>query len=237
MGVVDRKIRVFHGLIRLRRAERQLPPDEDLVAVRSLLEEDLGETMSRRLAARLLGVHHRSITRWIDSGDLPVIHTAAGNTEVPVSNVIDLYEAVNDTRREGSRTRHVLEPSLTAGRKHAVSLRLNELIDQQGNDDKPADAHRRANLRSLAYHRALAKRLRRPMADDALKLLWKWRDQGTIDSRYADEWEQLLRRPVPEIRRVISEDTQRARDLRQNSPFAGMLSEPERRRINNAIPM
>lgn len=235
MALIDRKIRAFHGLIRLRRAERQLPPNEDLVAVRSLLEDDLGETMSRRLAARLLGVHHRSITRWIDSGDLPVIHTAAGKTEVPVSNVIELYEAVTDTRQDGSRKRHVLEPSLTAGRKHADSLRPNELVDQRGTENEPGGGHRRADLRSLAYHRALAKRLRRPMADDALKLLWKWRDQGTIDRRYADEWEQLLHRPMPEIRRVISEDTQRARDLRQNSPFAGMLSEPERRRINDEI--
>jgi hypothetical protein len=29
----------------------------------------------------------------------------------------------------------------------------------------------------------------------------------------------------------MSEDTQVARDLRQNSPFAGMLSEPERLKI------
>ena len=137
MALIDRKIRAFHGLIRLRRAERQLPPNEDLVAVRSLLEDDLGETMSRRLAARLLGVHHRSITRWIDSGDLPVIHTAAGKTEVPVSNVIELYEAVTDTRQDGSRKRHVLEPSLTAGRKHADSLRPNELVDQRGTETNP----------------------------------------------------------------------------------------------------
>ncbi len=164
-----------------------------------------------------------------------MIHTAAGNTEVPVSNVIDLYEAVTDTRQEGSRKRHVLEPSLTAGRKHADNLRPNELVDQRDTDNDPAGSHRRADLRSLAYHRALAKRLRRAMVDDALKLLWKWRDQGTIDRHYADEWEELLHRPVAEIRRVISEDTQRSRDLRQNSPFAGMLSEPERRRINHEI--
>lgn len=235
MGMLDRKIRAFDAIVRLRRAEHQLPPNEDLVAVRSLLEEDLGETVSRRLAARLLGVDHKSLRRWIGSGDLPVIHTASGNTEVPVASVIDLYEAVNDTRQEGSRTLHVLEPALTAGRKHAESIRPTELVGQTDAANEPGGGHRRAERRSLAYHRALAKRLRRPMADEALRLLWKWRDQGSIDGRYADEWEQLLRRPVPEIRRVISEDTQRGRDLRQNSPFAGMLSEPERRRINDEI--
>jgi hypothetical protein len=33
------------------------------------------------------------------------------------------------------------------------------------------------------------------------------------------------------VRRIIGEDGQDGHDLRQNSPFAGMLSEAERRRI------
>ena len=33
------------------------------------------------------------------------------------------------------------------------------------------------------------------------------------------------------VGRVLSADNPEARDLRQNSPFAGMLSEPERRKI------
>jgi CRISPR/Cas system-associated endoribonuclease Cas2 len=37
------------------------------------------------------------------------------------------------------------------------------------------------------------------------------------------------------VRRIIGEDSQRGRDLRQNSPFAGTLSEAERRRINEEI--
>jgi hypothetical protein len=151
-----------------------------------------------RAAIGLLGVDHKSLRRWIASGDLPVIHTADGNTEVPVASVIDLYEAVDDTRREGSRKRHVLEPSLTAGRRHADSIRPTELVGQPDAAKEPAGGHRRAERRSLAYHRALAKRLRRPMADEALRLLWKWRDQGSIDGRYAGDWERLLRRPVPE---------------------------------------
>jgi hypothetical protein len=36
---------------------------------------------------------------------------------------------------------------------------------------------------------------------------------------------------VSEIRRIIGEDGERERDLRQNSPFAGTLSEPERRKL------
>jgi hypothetical protein len=73
------------------------------------------------------------------------------------------------------------------------------------------------------------------MVDDALRQVWKWRDLGRIDPWYADQWEQILGRPLAEIRSVLGEDTPRGRDLRQNSPFAGMLSEAERRRINTEI--
>jgi hypothetical protein len=230
MGMIDRKQRLFDGITRLRRAERHAVPDQDIVAVRSMLEEDLGETMSRRLAARVLGVDHKALERWIRSGDLPVIHAASGRTEVPVAAVVTLFEAVAESRASGTRTRHHLEPALTAGRRRAKKMRPTELVGGgQGG------GHARAERRSLAYHRALAGRLRRPMVDDALRLLWAWRDQNRIDPRYVEQWEGVLRRPVADVRRIIVEDSQRGRDLRQNSPFAGMLSEAERRRINDEI--
>ncbi len=73
------------------------------------------------------------------------------------------------------------------------------------------------------------------MIDEALHRAWKWRDEGKLDERYAEAWEQLLVRPVIEVREVITEDSPRGRDLRQNSPFAGMLSEPERHRVIQTI--
>jgi hypothetical protein len=230
MGVIDRKQRLFDGIVRLRRAERRGVPDEDLVAVRTILEEDLGETMSRRLAARLLGVDHKALDRWIRSGDLSVVHTASGRTEVPVSEVVELFEAVAESRASGTRSRHHLEPSLSAARRRAEDMRPAELAAGGG-----TNGHARAERRSLAYHRAVARRLRRPMVDEALRLLWKWHQQGRIDERYAEQWERVLRRPLRDVRRIIGEDSQRGRDLRQNSPFAGTLSEAERRRINEEI--
>lgn len=229
MGLIDRKERFFDGIVRLRRVERRSAPDKDVVAVRTMLEEELGETMSRRLAARLLGVDHKALTRWIDAGDLPLVQTPAGRAEVPVTAVLELYEAVEASRAAGRRTRHHLEPSLSAGRRRAERMRPRELAEGDAN------GHGRAERRGLAYHRALAKRLRRPMVDDALRLLWQWREQGRIDDRYADMWEEVLKRPIADVRSVIGEDSQRGRDLRQNSPFAGMLSEAERRRINEEI--
>jgi hypothetical protein len=195
------------------------------------LEDELGATVSRRLAAALLGVSHTALGRWITAGDLPVVHTANGRVEIPLAALLDLYDAVQRERESGRRSRHLLEPSMSEGRSRAQEISRSELIA----DEEDADGHRRAELRSLAYHRVLAKRLRRPMVDEALHLLWKWRDQGKIDHRYAAQWEDVLRRPVTEIRRTIGEDSQTGRDLRQNSPFAGMLGEAERRKIMQEV--
>ncbi len=41
------------------------------------------------------------------------------------------------------------------------------------------------------------------------------------------EWRQVLERPLEEICRLLSADTEEAGRLRQNSPFAGVLSARE----------
>ena len=94
-----------------------------------------------------------------------------------------------------------------------------------------AEPHDRAERRNRAYHAAVAGRLNRDTVQRALHQLWRWSEEGNIDPRYAVEWEALLRRPLPEIKSALTEESQTARDLRQNSPFAGLLSEPERRKI------
>jgi hypothetical protein len=94
-----------------------------------------------------------------------------------------------------------------------------------------SDPHARARARSLAYHRGVARKLRRPLVEEARHVLYRWRKEDKIDQRYADQWEEILGRPIPEIRRAIVEEGQAADDLRQNSPLAGLLSEVERRRI------
>lgn len=232
MRDVDRKKQLFENIVRLRRAGRDATNPDEISAVRVALEGELGETVSQRLAGSLLGVSHTALARWIDSGDLPVLYTPAGRLELPVAALLDLYEAVQSERESGRRSRHVLEPVMSEGRRRARRLRPTDLVPDHV---AGIDGHRRAELRSLAYHRALADRLRRPMVDEARHVLGRWRSQDKIDDRYAQQWEDLLRRPIPEIRRILGEDSQTARDLRQTSPFAGMLSEPERRRIIQEI--
>jgi len=220
--VIDRKQELFENIARLRRAGRDLPGNRDIAAVRLTLENELGETVSRRLAARLLGVSHTALDRWIKAGDLPVVYSLSGRFEVPVPALLDLYDAIAAERAHGHR--NALALTMTRQREAARRLRVEEQLDSH-------DPHDRTRARNLAYHRAVANRLRKPMVDEARHALYRWREQGRIDLRYADRWEALLTRPIPEIRRALAESSQEADDLRQNSPLAGMLSEPERRRI------
>jgi hypothetical protein len=228
----ERKKWLFEQIVRLRRAERESPRNRDVVAVRAELENELGHTLSPSLAASLLGVSHTALRRWISRGDVLVVLTASGRREVPVSAVVDLYEAVRDERESGRRRRHTLEPAMTAARRRADSLRPRDLINPESTESEP---HQVAQRRNLAYHRALARRLRRSTVDDARHTLWEWRHKGTIDPRYAAEWEAILEQPLSDIRRVLVSDEPHVDDLRQNSPFAGLLAEPERRRILDEV--
>jgi hypothetical protein len=225
MGVVDRKQELFENIVRLRRAGRQAPGNRDIAAVRATLERELGETVSRRLAARMLGVSHTALDRWIKAGDLPLVYSPKGRFELPVPALLDLHDAVETQRTQRPR-RYPLAATMARRREAAARLRIDNATD-----DGYDDGHDRARARSLAYHRAVARRLRKPMIDEARHVLFRWRQQGRIDERYAERWEQLLERPIPEIRRALMDEGQEADDLRQNSPFAGVLSEPERRRI------
>lgn len=225
MGVVDRKLELFDSIVRLRRTGRQLPGNGDIAAVRVVLERELGETVSRRLAARVLGVSHTALDRWIKAGDLAVVYSSNGRVEVPVPALLDLHEEVQADDAAGHR-RYALTATMARRREAARRLHIGDVSD--GGQREP---HERARARSLAYHRAVARRLRKPMVDEARHVLFRWREQGRIDRRYADRWEQLLTRPLPVIREALVDEGQEADDLRQNSPFAGLLSEPERQRI------
>jgi hypothetical protein len=191
------------------------------------------------MAAQLLDVHHSSLQRWIDSGDLPLVLSKTGRKGIPVSAVAALFEALNDQppgQKQQDRARqHRIEPLIREGHRHAERLDPRRLIEDDDDEDDQhavvADPHRRANRRSLAYHRTVAKRLRRPMVDAARHQVWQWQREGRIDDRYATAWLDILNRPVPEVRRALRADTASMRDLRQSSPFAGTLTEAERRKI------
>ena len=90
--------------------------------------------------------------------------------------------------------------------------------------------HDRLERRSLALHRAVAAKLReRPeLLAIAFENLDRWSQMGSRSQPYWDTWQSILARPLEEILTVISEDTPRMTELRQSSPFAGVLEPKER---------
>ena len=183
--------------------------------------------MSRRLAARLLGVSHTAFDRWIKAGDIPLVYSEEGRSEVPVAALLELRDAVDAARAAGER-RYVLAPTMMGRRHAAQSLHLQEFSRDRG---RRLTDHQRAQARSLAYHQAVADRLCEPMRAEARHVLSRWREDGRIDDRYADRWQDLLDRPLPQLKQALVDESPESDDLRQNSPFAGLLSEPERQRI------
>jgi hypothetical protein len=90
--------------------------------------------------------------------------------------------------------------------------------------------HELAEERSLALHEEVARRLREDPAllGMARSRVEDWLRQGSVHSEYARAWREILRRPVEEIGVLLTDRSERARALRQVSPFAGVV--PARRR-------
>jgi hypothetical protein len=93
------------------------------------------------------------------------------------------------------------------------------------------DPHRLAELRSLAYHRAVAERLADPrVVESARARVRQWLERGHVPV-YAVAWQRLLEGPVEELRAALEADTEAFRALRQATPFAGVIDARERWRI------
>ena len=106
--------------------------------MRGWLERELGETISRRLAARLLGVSHTALGRWINDGDLPVVYSTKGRSELPMPALLELYENVMQTREEGGQ-RYVLAPTMTRQRQAARRLRIDSITGDEERRTRTGD--------------------------------------------------------------------------------------------------
>jgi hypothetical protein len=177
----------------------------------------------------VFGVSQNALERWLSTGEIATVRTPSGRTEIPVSELLDLLEQMAEL---GDQSRPIAA---------AVSRRRNRSAHNMTVDLLPwspegePDDHRRADLRALAYHRSVGKRLTPAMVSAARRRLERWQADGRIHPVWADEWTKLLTEPLDRIREVIGEDSPRAADLRQSSPFAGALSDHERRQILRAV--
>ncbi len=100
-------------------------------------------------------------------------------------------------------------------------------------------SHRLHEARSLAMHAAIARKIEREPAllKKARDNLQRWRqlEAHQPTPKWLKEWNALLKRRWSEIASLIMEPSERAARLRQSSPFAGLLSAVERKRIYEAF--
>jgi hypothetical protein len=99
------------------------------------------------------------------------------------------------------------------------------------------DLHRIGELRSRAYHRAIAGRL----VDDpsivtrARTQVDTWEQAGSLHPNLAALWRDVLALPAQRLVERLVEDSEQMTLLRSSSPFAGELAPRERWQIWEAV--
>jgi len=92
------------------------------------------------------------------------------------------------------------------------------------------DPHRLAEERSIAYHRAIAERIRRDpvILARARERVRDWLAGPGEPRHYALAWQEILQRNEHAIAAFLTDRGEEARELRQSTPFAGALTARER---------
>ena len=99
------------------------------------------------------------------------------------------------------------------------------------------EGHPHIDRRSLEMARLIVEKID---ADPGLlqvahENLQRWsRARGGALPRCREEWKALLKRPWSQIRRILLDESDEGQRLRSAHPFAGLVSEKERRRIHDA---
>jgi len=136
--------------------------------------------------------------------------------------------------------RHRLQPAISQPTlsRRLMDLRARGLVAQVGAARATryvfaGGRHRLVELRSRALHQRVAEKvIRNPevlnRARQTLDALKKRNPAGAV---YHDQWEQLLEGDRILLLRTLTDDSEQANALRQESPFAGVLSSGERQQI------
>lgn len=218
-------------IVRLRQVEAAAPAElrADLAAVRQFLQDSVGDTVRPASAARLLGVSQTALSHWLDKGEIASVFSPTGRREIPRGELLDLVERAHHLGVVG--TSRPLSVVLRERRAEAeASVDLNRLIPR-----RKERGHHSAELQALAYHRLIAERLDDALVDQARRRLSGWKETNRIHPHWAVEWDRILALPLPQIARAIRADTPAARELRQTSPFSGVLNEHERKRLVEGV--
>lgn len=131
------------------------------------------------------------------------------------------------------RMRRMRERRKAAGLKSVVTWVVPESVARPG-----YSSHRLLEARSLAMHAVIAEKIERDptllkIAHENLRR-WRARWENQAPAWY-QEWSEIMKRPWAEIAAIMTELSEQGARLRQSSPFAGVLSATERRRIYEAF--
>lgn len=96
--------------------------------------------------------------------------------------------------------------------------------------------HGRIDERNLAMDRAIAEKLKADpgLVQVAKSTLARWRQNEDPPSAAFAEWERIVDSPLDQIIDILTSTAQHATKLRQSSPFAPLLTQAERARINES---
>jgi excisionase family DNA binding protein len=168
--------------------------------------------------------------------DVPYV-TNAGADATDVLGDEELVTTGVAAKVLGTSRQHVVDlcdrgdlPFRTVGKHRRVSRSDLEALSARTN------RLTRDQLRSLWLSQAVAGKLVRDpegvlsQARRALAHLRTVHRRGQA-ARWLAEWEVILGGPVERVLETLTSPTPRARDLRQNSPFAGVLTEKERAQV------
>lgn len=169
--------------------------------------------------------------------------------------VMDVAQVIRKRRQRAGLSQDALataavtsQPTIAAyeaGRVVPSVPTLSRILESCGHSlaVEPSTTHvrwTRVEEKSLAIHRAIAARLLTdpmPVLTKAHHNLDTLRDSDLGHaSHLLNEWDHLLNGPVDEIVTTLLARTQRAIDLRQMTPFAGVLTDAERRSILQSVP-
>jgi hypothetical protein len=131
------------------------------------------------------------------------------------------------------RMRRLRERRKAAGLKPVVAW-----VPDPAQEQPTWSSHRLLEIRSLAMHAVIARKIERDPAllEIARRNVERWRARwGEAPPAWLEEWQELLNQSWQAVVAFITEPGERATRLRQSSPFAGVLSNEERWRIHEAF--
>ena len=222
---------LIESILRLRKAESlsDAEAEGEIALAREALEEIIGPTVRPADAAGLLGIRPPSLHRWLERGDIATVFTPEGRREIPRTELVELLEELEHVRDSGV-ARPLTHVIRDRQRRAEAAVNLEHLLPA-----RRSRSHRVPELQALVYHRLIAERLDERMIREARRRLARWSEEERIHPQWAREWERILALPPAKIAREISADTRKAAELRQTSPFAGMLTQQERRHLMRAV--